>query len=154
MQKIFDVDKIDLFMMKSIDEFDKYMNNVLCVDTNVLSNLQKDNVTFVFVGKNNKKVLNVFPWNQVLANKSERIDLCQRLHELYGVLYKDICYADVDVSVDANVLKSWSDDAALNQVPEFLKVFEEEHYYPVVLTLHCGDVEHTRCHLHLCCIKD
>lgn len=154
MQKIFDVDKIDLFMMESIDKFDKYMQDVLCVDVDELSNLQRDNVTFVFVGKNDKKVLNVFPWNQALANKSERTDLCQRLHELYGVLYKDVCYADVDVSVDTDMLKSWSDDAALNQVPEFLKVFEAEHYYPVVLTLHCKDIKHARCHVHICCIKD
>ena len=60
----------------------------------------------------------------------------------------------MEVSIEADALKSWSDDAALNQVPEFLKVFEEEHYYPVVLTLHCPDAEHMRCHLHICCIKD
>ena len=134
MQRIFEVDDIDLFMMKSIDDFDTYMCDVLCVDVNELSDLQKDNVTFVFVGKNKKKILNVFPWNQVLADGKERMDLCQRLYELYGVLYKDVCYADVEVSVTADMLKSWSDDAALNQVPEFLKIFEEEHYYHVVLT--------------------
>ena len=86
MQKIFDVDDIDLFMMKSIDNFDKYMYDILCVDTNELSDLQKDNVTVVFVGKNDKMILNVFPWNQVLADRKERMDLCQRLHELCGVL--------------------------------------------------------------------
>lgn len=154
MQKVFDVDDIDLFMMEAMCDFDMYMQDALCVDTDELSYLQKDNVTFVFVGKNKKKVLNVFPWNQVLADKKERMDLCQCLHELYGVLYKDVCYADVEVSVEANVLKSWNDDAVLNQVPEFLKVFEEEHYYPVVLTLHCADEKHERCHLHICCIKD
>lgn len=154
MQKIFEVDDIDLFMMKSIDDFDKYMHDVLCVDTNELSDLQKDNVTFVFVGKNDKKILNVFPWNLILADRKERMNLCQKLYELYGALYKDVCYADVEVSVAADVLKSWSDDVALNQVPEFLKVFEEENYYPVVLTLHCPDAGHSRCHLHICCIKD
>lgn len=154
MQKIFEVDDIDLFMMESMCDFDMYMQDVLCVDTNELSELQKDNVTFVFVGKNKKKMLNVFPWNQVLADKKERMDLCQKLYELYGVLYKDVCHADVEVSVAADVLKSWSDDVALNQVPEFLKFFEDEHYYPVVLTLHCPDVEHSRCHLHICCMKD
>lgn len=154
MQKIFEVDDIDLFMMESMCDFDMYMQDVLCVDTDELSELQKDNVTFVFVGKNKKKMLNVFPWNQVLADKKERMDLCQKLYELYGVLYEDICHADVEVSVAADVLKSWSDDVALNQVPEFLKFFEDEHYYPVVLTLHCPDAEHSRCHLHICCMKD
>lgn len=154
MQKIFEVDDIDLFMMESMCDFDMYMQDVLCVDTNELSELQKDNVTFVFVGKNKKKMLNVFPWNQVLADKKERMDLCQKLYELYGVLYKDVCHADVEVSVAADVLKSWSDDVALNQVPEFLKFFEDEHYYPVVLTLHCPDEKHKRCHLHICCMKD
>ena len=154
MQKIFEVDDIDLFMMESMYDFDTYMQDVLCVDTDELSELQKDNVTFVFVGKNKKKMLNVFPWNQVLVDKKERMDLCQKLYELYGVLYKDVCHADVEVSVAADVLKSWSDDSALNQVPEFLKFFEDEHYYPVVLTLHCPDAEHSRCHLHICCMKD
>lgn len=154
MQKIFEVDDIDLFMMESMCDFDMYMQDVLCVDTNELSELQQDNVTFVFVGKNKKKMLNVFPWNQVLADKKERMDLCQKLYELYGVLYKDVCHADVEVSVAADVVKSWSDDVALNQVPEFLKFFEDEHYYPVVLTLHCPDAEHSRCHLHICCMKD
>lgn len=154
MQKIFEVDDIDLFMMESMCDFDMYMQDVLCVDTNELSELQKDNVTFVFVGKNKKKMLNVFPWNQVLADKKERMDLCQKLYELYGVLYEDICHADVEVSVAADALKSWNNDSALNQVPEFLKVFEEENYYPVVLILHCPDAEHSRCHLHICCIKD
>lgn len=78
MQKIFEVDDIDLFMMKSIDDFDKYMHDVLCVDTNELSDLQKDNVTFVFVGKNDKKILNVFPWNLILADRKERMNLCQK----------------------------------------------------------------------------
>lgn len=154
MQKIFEVDDIDLFMMASMCDFDMYMQDVLCVDTDELSELQKDNVTFVFVGKNKKKMLNVFPWNQVLADRKERMDLCQKLYELYGVLYEDICHADVEVSVAADALKSWNNDSALNQVPEFLKVFEEEHYYPVVLTLHCPDAEHSRCHLHICCMKD
>lgn len=154
MQKIFEVDDIDLFMMESMCDFDMYMQDVLCVDTDELSELQKDNVTFVFVGKNKKKMLNVFPWNQVLADRKERMDLCQKLYELYGVLYEDICHADVEVSVAADALKSWNNDSALNQVPEFLKVFEEEHYYPVVLTLHCPDAEHSRCHLHICCMKD
>lgn len=154
MQKIFEVDDIDLFMMESMCDFDMYMRDVLCVDTDELSELQKDNVTFVFVGKNKKKMLNVFPWNQVLADRKERMDLCQKLYELYGVLYEDICHADVEVSVAADALKSWNNDSALNQVPEFLKVFEEEHYYPVVLTLHCPDAEHSRCHLHICCMKD
>lgn len=154
MQKILEVDDIDLFMMESMCDFDMYMQDVLCVDTDELSELQKDNVTFVFVGKNKKKMLNVFPWNQVLADRKERMDLCQKLYELYGVLYEDICHADVEVSVAADALKSWNNDSALNQVPEFLKVFEEEHYYPVVLTLHCPDAEHSRCHLHICCMKD
>lgn len=154
MQKIFEVDDIDLFMMESMCDFDMYMQDVLCVDTDELSELQKDNVTFVFVGKNKKKMLNVFPWNQVLADRKERMDLCQKLYELYGVLHEDICHADVEVSVAADALKSWNNDSALNQVPEFLKVFEEEHYYPVVLTLHCPDAEHSRCHLHICCMKD
>lgn len=154
MQKIFEVDDIDLFMMESMCDFDMYMRDVLCVDTDELSELQNDNVTFVFVGKNKKKMLNVFPWNQVLADRKERMDLCQKLYELYGVLYEDICHADVEVSVAADALKSWNNDSALNQVPEFLKVFEEEHYYPVVLTLHCPDAEHSRCHLHICCMKD
>lgn len=153
MQKILDVSKIDLYMMKSIDVFDDYMKRVLCVNTQELTPMQKDNATFVFVGRNGKKELSIFPWNQVIADKKERLDLYQTLHELYGSMYKDICYADVPVSVSVNLLRTWGVDEALNQVPKFLEVFEAEHYYPIFLTLHCPDKEYSRCHIHVCCIK-
>lgn len=148
----FDLDQVDLYRFRDMNEFESYLQDVLQVANDIkLEDVESNNFTLIFVQQNGKYELKVFPWNQILLDMSERQVLLDVILKLYGTDYRDLCHAEIPIQNGPS--NGWLDNSLLKDLPEFLSQMESEQFYPVMVSLLQADDTHDVCYLSVVSLK-
>lgn len=140
-----DISEIHAYRFKDEKAFRDYVSQMLRNDNSEITGDALSNMSFVMVQQQGENDLKIFPWSQILKQGSERNELVNQIVKLYKSELLSLCKADVECKIDSH---TWTDDM-ISELPNVVSGVEDSGFYPIVMSLHNGDSNFKKCHIHM-----